>query len=130
LFLVVLLICLYCTPVLADSADFTSIYAARLQQVSQRLEILKGYVDQQNWVTIRTYIHGPLGEIRRDIAYLSMGLRGTAKQQSQKIGKTIAADLVQLDFAAKDFNPEQTQTAYKRVKADFDQLLQLLPNPN
>lgn len=112
----------------AYSADYTDIYGARLTQLNDRLEILANYVDQQNWITIRTYIHGPLGEIRRDIAYLSMGLTGKAKQTAKEIAKAIASDLVKLDFAAKDFNLEQVQSAYNQVRQDYDRLLKLIPN--
>lgn len=124
----VLLLLLWSSPVLAQSSNYTDIYAARLQQLSDRLEVLGNYVEQNRYVDVRTYIHGPLGEIRRDIAYLARGLGGEARQQAKTLGKAIADDLVKLDFAAKDFNAEQTAETYKQVKTDFNKLLQLLPN--
>ena len=126
-FLISLVLVVACLALPAYAQDYTDIYASRLTQLNDRLEKLADYVDTQNWVNIRTYIHGPLGEIRRDIAYLSRGLTGSAKQTAKEIGKAIADDLVKLDFAAKNFNAEQVESAYNQVRQDYDRLLQIIP---
>jgi photosystem II protein PsbQ len=114
-------------PVYAQTTDYTSVYAGRITQLSDRLAVLQEYVDSNNWVNIRTYIHGPLGEVRRDIAYLTRGLTGSAKQKASTLGKVIADDLVKLDFAAKNTDAKAVQSAFLQVTQHFDQLLALLP---
>jgi photosystem II protein PsbQ len=122
-----LVLLLWAVPVQAQTGNYADVYAARISKLSDRLEVLQKYVDSNNWNNIRTYIHGPLGEVRRDIAYLAQGLQGTAKQSAKALGKAIADDLVKLDFAAKNTDAAAVQSAFLQVTQHFDQLLALLP---
>jgi len=125
--LLCLVLLLWTAPVWAQTANYADVYAARLGKLSDRLEVLQKYVESNNWTNIRTYIHGPLGEVRRDIAYLAQGLEGSAKQSAKTLGKAIADDLVKLDFAAKNTDASAVQSAFDQVTQHFDQLLALLP---
>ncbi|MFN3926617.1 MAG: photosystem II protein PsbQ [Pseudanabaenaceae cyanobacterium] len=125
--MLILVLWLWCAPAIAQSSDYTEIYAHRLQQLQERIETLRKYVNADKFVDVRAYIRGPLGEIRRDIAYLAMGLRGEAMKQAKQLGKAIADDLVKLDVAAKEFNSQKTEDSYLQVKADFNKLLEILP---
>jgi photosystem II protein PsbQ len=122
-----LVLLLWAVPVQAQTGNYADVYVARISKLSDRLEVLQKYVDSNNWNNIRTYIHGPLGEVRRDIAYLAQGLQGTAKQSAKALGKAIADDLVKLDFAAKNTDAAAVQSAFLQVTQHFDQLLALLP---
>ena len=125
--LICLVLLLWAVPVQAQTTNYADVYAARITQLSDRLAVLQKYVDSNNWTNIRTYIHGPLGEVRRDIAYLAQGLTGSAKQSARTLGKAIADDLVKLDFAAKNTDAVATQSAFEQITRDFDRLLALLP---
>ncbi len=125
--MICLALLLWTAPVTAQTADYTDVYVARITQLSDRLGVLEKYVDSNNWNNIRTYIRGPLGEVRRDIAYLAQGLSGNAKQTARNLGKAIADDLVKLDFAAKNNDASGVQSAFDQVTQHFEQLLALLP---
>lgn len=116
------------TPVGA-AEDYTDVYRQRVQVLRDRLETLQTFVDQENWTTIRTYIHGPLGEVRRDVGYITRSLDAKQRQIAKEITSRLFADLVKLDFAARDRNLAATQETYNATRQEFDRLLSLVQYP-
>jgi photosystem II protein PsbQ len=107
--------------------DYTDVYRQRVQVLRDRLETLQTYVNAENWTTIRTYIHGPLGEVRRDVAYITRSLDAKQRKQAKEIADRLFADLVKLDFAARDQNRPATEETYNATRQEFDRLLSLVP---
>ncbi|NJK34584.1 MAG: photosystem II protein PsbQ [Oscillatoriales cyanobacterium SM2_2_1] len=109
--------------------DYTDVYRQRVQVLRDRLEMLQTFVDQENWTTIRTYIHGPLGEVRRDVGYITRSLDAKQRKTAKEITSRLFADLVKLDFAARDRNLIETRETYNATREDFDHLLSLVQYP-
>lgn len=88
---------------------------------------LQGFIADQNWVDTQTYIHGPLGQLRREMLGLSRSLLPKDQDKAQALAKEVFGHLEQLDLAAKDRNLSQAKTQYQEAIADFDAFLSLLP---
>jgi photosystem II protein PsbQ len=117
---------LFLSPPLPVSASPVEIYVSKLQTLRDRFDKLGTYVQDSNWGTIKTYIHGPLGEIRTDISFVTRRLSAENKTAAKAITKNLFSNLVKLDVAASDRNPLTVNTSYLQARKDFDQLLDLL----
>lgn len=101
---------------------------ARLMVFKERFNNLENYVSARDWTTVRTYIHGPLGTVRQDLRLATGGLAGKERQRAQELTKQFAADLVKLDFAAKERDPAKTESAFDQARQDYEQLVSLIEN--
>lgn len=125
------LIAIFClVVVLAGGFNFAALAqtsSPALQSLTDRIELLKTYVDRSNWTTIKTFIHGPLGEIRADIGRAINKLPSKQQAAAKTLAKDLFADLFKLDVAATDRDFDRTEAAYNQVRQDFNDLLALLP---
>ncbi|MDX1976545.1 MAG: photosystem II protein PsbQ [Pseudanabaenaceae cyanobacterium bins.68] len=101
---------------------------ARLMVFKERFNNLETYVSARDWTTVQTYIHGPLGTVRQDLRLATGGLSAKQSKQAKDLTKEFAADLVRLDFAAKDRDPARTEAAFDQARQDFEQLVNLIEN--
>ncbi len=99
-----------------------------IEDAREKMAVLKDLIAEQNWVDTRTFIHGPLGTLRRDMVNLS----GSLLQKDQKIAKETAKELFghfeRIDTAAKDRDASIAQTQFREAIKDFDTFLNLLPS--
>jgi len=110
-----------------NSAALAQTSSPALQSLTDRIELLKTYVDRSNWTTIKTFIHGPLGQIRVDIGRAIDKLPSKQQAAAKNLAKDLFNDLVKLDIAATDREVDRTDAAYSQVRQDFTELLALLP---
>ena len=92
-----------------------------------RLFELGEYIDDEDWVNTKTFIHGPLGLIRRDMTYLSNALLPDDREQATELAKDIFNHFEDIDAAANDKNYAAAISEYKEVVSDFDVYLELVP---
>ena len=85
-------------------------------------------IDEQDWVDTRSYIHGPLGFLRRDFRYLSDTLLPDDAEQAKEIAEDIFLRLENLDAAAKEKDAKTVAIEYDKAIADFDSYLDLIPD--
>jgi len=103
-------------------------YRIPVDIAQQRLSELGEFISQEDWIDTETFIHGPLGLIRRDLTYLSNALLPKDQEQALELGKDIFEHLEDIDVAAKNKNYTTAINEYKQVVSDFDAYLQLIPN--
>ncbi|GAB4544396.1 MAG: hypothetical protein Tsb0014_38390 [Pleurocapsa sp.] len=111
--------------------------AERLQQIKtyripvdvaqQRLSELGKYISTEDWVNTETFIHGPLGSIRRDMTYLANTLLPEDKAKASELAKGIFDHLEDIDAAAKNESYPSAIGEYKQLVSDFDIFLGLVP---
>jgi hypothetical protein len=58
---------------------------------------------------------------------VSVSLLPKDQQKAVDLTKSLFADLVNLDIAAKDFDYAKVTSSYKKAVNDFDAFLQLIP---
>ena len=99
--------------------------AAKLQVLSDRFDRLEKYVYTQNWNDVGTYIHGPFGEIRRELRAIAGNLGKTQKETANDLANSLFKNFVKLDIAAKDKDAIAAEAAFKNALQDFEAIVKL-----
>ncbi len=102
-------------------------YQGYLQQVRDRFPELQKLIASKNWVDTRTFIHGPLGEIRRQSSYVTRLLLPEDQKQIEPVAKQLYESLEQLDKAAAEDKSILAQASYKEAEQAFSRFLELIP---
>ena len=102
-------------------------YVPTLTEFRSRMDKLGTLIQQRNWVDTRTYIHGPLGDLRNTMKTVSASLLPKSQQQAVDLTKSLFTDLVDIDLAAKDLDYAKVTASYQKAVNDFDTFLQLIP---
>lgn len=103
-------------------------YRIPVDVAQKRLSELGKYIDKEDWVNTESFIHGPLGLIRRDMTYLSNALLPEDQEKASEVAKDIFRHFEDIDQAAKNTDYRAAIEEYKEVVSDFDIYLQLLPD--
>jgi len=102
--------------------------AVGIQTLRDRIDELESLIQQGEWVNIRTFIHGPLGDLRSKTNYLTQSLLlPKDKTTVLDAAKKIFDDLENIDVAASTGNKNQALSNYKEAVTDFDTFLGLVP---
>jgi photosystem II protein PsbQ len=102
-------------------------YVPTLTEFRSRMDKLGTLIQQRNWVDTRTYIHGPLGDLRNTMRTVSGSLLPKSQQQAVDLTKSLFTELVNIDLAAKDLDYAKVTASYQKAVNDFDSFLQLIP---
>ena len=102
-------------------------YVPTLTEFRSRMDNLGTLIQKKNWIDAKTYIHGPLGELRGTMKTVSATLLPKSQQQAADLTKSLFADLVEIDNAAKVGNYAKITASYQKAVNDFDTFLQLIP---
>ena len=73
-----------------------------VRAISDRLPELATLIENRDWNNVKSFIHGPLGDIRTRMSGLSRELLPGTKEQALAIGKDIFAHLNKIDEAANN----------------------------
>ena len=93
----------------------------------RRMDNLGALIQKRNWVDAKTYIHGPLGDLRGSMKSVSAILLPKSQAQAVDLTKSLFADLVNVDLAIKDLDFPKVTSSYEKAVNDFDAFLQLIP---
>ena len=97
-----------------------SVYRIPVDAAQKRLSELGKFVSEEDWTNTKTFTHGPLGLIRRDMTYLSKALIPDDQDEALEIAKDIFDHLGDLDTAAQEKNYSIAISEYKQLVSDFD----------
>ncbi len=101
-------------------------FLPRVTSLRDRMTELATLIEKEQWTDVRTFIHGPLGELRRRMNYLSERLlpgdQAIAKQQA----KDVYGHLIELDVSAAAFSYPKSLKHYQDALVDFDAFLQTI----
>ncbi len=113
----------YTPDVIAQIQRFTP----GVQQVRDRLPELGSAIATQNWSNIKSLLHGPFGELRREMSLISRSLLPADQSKAEELAKEVFRHFIQIDQAVDDRNLAQAKRNYQEVLQDFDAFLQLIP---
>lgn len=114
-------------PVMAQSpSEIRAVSAEKLQVISDRFDRLEKFVYAQNWNDVISYIHGPFGEIRRELRTISAQLGKTQKESANDLANNLFKNFVILDVAAKDKDAIAAENAFKNALQDFEGIVDLV----
>ena len=103
-------------------------YRIPVDNARNNMSRLRELIREQNWLDTRSYIHGPLGFLRRDFRYLSDSLLPNDAKQAKEISEDIFLRLENIDAAAKDQDARTVATEFNKAISDFDEYINLIPN--
>ncbi len=116
-------------PALAQSGATASARNAsieKLQVLSDRFDRLEKFVYQRNWNDVITYIHGPFGEIRREIRAIVGQLDKTQKSKATDLANDLFKNFIKIDNAAKDRDGTAIDAAFKDALQSFEAIIDLV----
>lgn len=102
-------------------------YASELSTVRDRLPELADLIQKQDWVFVRNFIRGPLGELRTKMMFVSQNLLGEDQKQARAAAKAVFDNLIAIDQAAQKEDYKLAIRNYAETLRDFDGFLNLLP---
>ncbi|MCJ2542229.1 photosystem II protein PsbQ [Thermostichus vulcanus] len=94
----------------------------QVQELEQQVSQLQRLVDAEDWLEIRSYIHGPMGLTRKNLTGLAVTLPKEQKQEVIRLTKELGQSLEKLDFAAKGYDQPEVEAAQAKVKKALDRL--------
>lgn len=98
-----------------------------IQEQRDRINQLQTIIQQRRWVDVGTFMHGPMGDLRRNMNRVVDNLAPQDKQAAREAAKDLFNDLVRIDQAAKDADYQQAVTNFRSVLQEFDAFLNLIP---
>lgn len=111
--------------------------AAQLEQIQQyvddieamrvRMQELPPLMQQQEWIDVKNFIHGPLGELRIKMLRLARNLSPDAQRTAQVAAKDVFDHLILIDEAADARNTNKALRNYNEALKDFEVFFQALP---
>lgn len=111
----------------AEKIEQLQLFVEPIQAARDKMSVLEGYVRSKNWVDARTLIHGPLGQLRRDMISLSNSLLQKDQKQATQLAREVFSHFERLDGAAQDRNASVAEYQYGEALKDFDAFLNLIP---
>ena len=118
------------TTYTADQIAQIEIYTAPVTELRDRFPELEDYIQNKDWVDIRSFIHGPMGELRIKLGRLAVRLLPQDAKQAKTLADDLAVRLERLDAAAEEYNQIESANQYRKALDDFDAFLALVPSEN
>jgi photosystem II protein PsbQ len=112
-----------------SAAQLTQIQATtkNVTALRDRLPELATLIQKRDWNDVKSFIHGPLGEIRTRLSGLSRELLPGSKEQALAISKEIFVHLNKIDEAADNNDYKTAIRNYGEALKDFASFEQLIP---
>ena len=102
-------------------------YRIPLDTARQRLPELGEAIANEDWSDADSFLHGPLGLIRRDLTYLSNALLPDEQEPALDVAKDIFRHFENIDAAVSEKNYTVAMNQYKEVVSDLDAYASLIP---
>ncbi|MBF2034376.1 MAG: photosystem II protein PsbQ [Leptolyngbyaceae cyanobacterium T60_A2020_046] len=103
------------------------VFAPRVEELRARFPELEAYIQNKDWVNIRSFIHGPMGELRARLSRVAIRLLPNDAAQAKALADDLFVHLERLDAAAEGFDQIQSGKEYRLALDDFDAFLELIP---
>lgn len=103
-------------------------YAAEVSELRDRLPELASLIQSEDWTFVRNFIHGPLGELRTKMAYLSRSLLPTDQATAREQASSTFKSLVAIDAAAERKDYKAAISNFGKVIKSWDTFLDLVPD--
>lgn len=103
-------------------------YKSDISALRDRLPELATLIQNREWSDVRSFIHGPLGELRRKTSNLARTLAPSVQKPALEAAQNIFGHLEEIDEAAENSDYRQAIRNYAEAIKDFDAFFQFVPN--
>lgn len=104
--------------------------ASKVAALRDKMPVLADKIQAQNWTDVGTYIHGPLGDLRRNVRYLTRELLPQDQKQASEIADNLFSRLETIDIASSKGNYQVAAQNYRAALKDLDDFLRAIPQGN
>ncbi|MCL1464791.1 photosystem II protein PsbQ [Argonema galeatum] len=98
-----------------------------IKALRDRLPELAKLVQDENWVFVRNFIRGPLGELRGRISGIERNLLPDARPKAREAAKELYESLVSIDQAAQKRDYKAAIGNYAAIQKNLNAFLDLAP---
>jgi photosystem II protein PsbQ len=102
-------------------------YSIPIKEAKEKMSTLRDLIEEKNWVDTRSFIHGPLGGLRREMTTVTRSLLPDDAKKADILAKDVFARFEALDAAAQEKNINGVASQYKAALKDLDSFLDLIP---
>ncbi|HEY9847815.1 MAG TPA: photosystem II protein PsbQ [Leptolyngbyaceae cyanobacterium] len=102
-------------------------YVSSIDRSKARLPELAKLIQDENWVFVRNFIRGPLGELRANISAVERRLLPNAQAKARETAKEVAESLELLDQAAQVRDYKAAIRDYAALQKNLNAFVELAP---
>ena len=102
-------------------------YASTVTDLRETMPTLATSIQNRNWTEVGSFIHGPLGELRQKMSYLTRELLPQDQKAAREATQDLFTRLETIDLATQSGNYQKAVDNYRLAIKDFDAFLQLIP---
>jgi photosystem II protein PsbQ len=102
-------------------------YVADVEAMRDSLLAIPPLVQQQKWVDVQSYIHGPLGEMRERMFRLARSLEPKVRKEAVQASREVFEHLIAIDEATETRDVPKALKNYNETLKDFEAFLKFVP---
>jgi photosystem II protein PsbQ len=112
----------------AEQLEQIQRYTNDVEELRDRMLEIPTLVQQQEWINVKTFIHGPLGELRTKMFRLARTLDPKVQKTAQAAAKDVFEHLILIDEAADARDTTKALRNYNEALKDLDVFFNLIPS--
>lgn len=102
-------------------------YVPDLIALRDRMSEVPILIQRRNWIDVGNFIHGPLGELRLKMNYVTRHLLPKDQEAGRQATRDLFNNLVKIEQAAEEGNSQAAVRNYEAALADINKFFQLIP---
>lgn len=102
-------------------------YVPEIVTVQERSTELQKLIQNQDWINVGNFIHGPMTEVKLNMNYIVSNLLPEQQKEARRIIREMFNNLLKIDQAAGEGNSIKALNAYDAVFGDIKRFLDLIP---
>lgn len=102
-------------------------YASTVTALRETMPTLATSIQSRKWTDVGSFIHGPLGELRQKMSYITRELLPQDQKAAREAAQDLFSRLQDIDLATETGNYQKAVDNYRLAIKDFDAFLQLIP---
>lgn len=102
-------------------------YASDLTKVQERLPELAKLIQDGNWIFVKNFIRGPLGELRTKLSFIERNLLPQDKAKAKATSQELIESLILIDEAADSRDYNKAIRNFGVVQRELRSFLELTP---
>lgn len=102
-------------------------YLPDIVSLRNRMSEVPILIQRRDWIGVRNFIHGPLGELRLKMTYVTRNLLPAQQKAAREVTRQLFDDLVKVEQAIEESSTQGAVRNYQAALADINKFLDLVP---